>query len=71
MTAQFTICLLTELSLGPQIGTKSSKDLMTEWFGDGVDGSWFPYPDKAVSPVCETSSEILTGPLAIFNGSAI
>jgi len=30
--------------------TKSSSDLMSEWFGVETRGEWFPYPDKAVCP---------------------
>jgi hypothetical protein len=28
--------------------TKTSSDLMSEWFGAKAKGEWFPYPDKAV-----------------------
>lgn len=40
---------------------------MTEWFGDGEGGPWFPYPDKAVSSAYHFSRIILTcyEPLAI------
>lgn len=55
-----TPSLLTKSILtGPELNTKSCKDLMTEWFGDGEGGLWFPYPDKAVSSAYHFSRIIL------------
>lgn len=38
---------------GPGMNTKSSQDLLDEWFSNGAEGAWFPYPDKAVCSPCE------------------
>lgn len=49
-TNSFPAFPLAKLSPGPNPDTKSSRELMTEWFGEeSSEAAWFPYPDKAVS----------------------
>lgn len=43
----------TNSYIGPNMSTKSSQDLLDEWFGNGAEGAWFPYPDKAVCSLCD------------------